>query len=581
MAGDGADEPEWGVCWDFERSHWKTAGRAAAGGGAWVPRNCGGGWAGDGMMQPLPPGPPGPPPPENIGFMMMGGPMGGPMGFGGPFSDGPFFGDEFSALSGMGGGGGWPGDSGGKGGKGIGGGGGRKGGGCKGGGGGSGKSGWAGGGYRAEQGGGGDGDGGCYQGAPNKLLLSTIGEQGPGISGSKSWWDESSGYNEPLPLAQGGKTGGGAIADDGWKPKRGLQWSEESSNLPLPPVGEDVTGGRRGGKGEWKEEGGKQRCTVKQEGKGGKDDFSARPKGGYEDGKGKGGGRGRKGATRDAVSSAVESLVAEVGAPLDAKDFDWRVRQYLGTFHATGGIERVQDALAMVRTYTEQKSRDAVNNWPAYLLTLLKKFEPAVGSAGAPAPAAPAGAAAAPQGVAPPAPRQAKERGEGKAKEKALEPRKDTAVTPTGPVVGLPPGWESGRSSLLEEVAAALNGPRCPFTGRPVDCQATLVAQLTECLANKGSDGSLKRHALGLAGERGLADCPRAAAASAVAGQVLPELASLPDGASAGDAASALVAAMARSTAGSASARAAATVLEDLGLELVAEVLRNPRMQAA
>eukprot|EP00445_Apocalathium_hangoei_P082362 CAMPEP_0204182358 /NCGR_PEP_ID=MMETSP0361-20130328/52695_1 /ASSEMBLY_ACC=CAM_ASM_000343 /TAXON_ID=268821 /ORGANISM="Scrippsiella Hangoei, Strain SHTV-5" /LENGTH=39 /DNA_ID= /DNA_START= /DNA_END= /DNA_ORIENTATION= len=39
MAGDGADEPEWGVCWDFERSHWKTAGRAAAGGGAWVPRN--------------------------------------------------------------------------------------------------------------------------------------------------------------------------------------------------------------------------------------------------------------------------------------------------------------------------------------------------------------------------------------------------------------------------------------------------------------------------------------------------------------------------------------------------------------
>ena len=34
----------------------------------------------------------------------------------------------------------------------------------------------------------------------------------------------------------------------------------------------------------------------------------------------------------------------------------------------------MKDALAMIQTYTGSKDRANVKNWPAYLLTLLKKF---------------------------------------------------------------------------------------------------------------------------------------------------------------------------------------------------------------
>merc|ERR1719329_884458 len=48
----------------------------------------------------------------------------------------------------------------------------------------------------------------------------------------------------------------------------------------------------------------------------------------------------------------------------------------------TGGRGKVRDALTMVHEYTAQKSREAVKNWPAYLLTLLKKFEPDLAAEG-------------------------------------------------------------------------------------------------------------------------------------------------------------------------------------------------------
>merc|ERR1719203_1019705 len=78
---------------------------------------------------------------------------------------------------------------------------------------------------------------------------------------------------------------------------------------------------------------------------------------------------------KDEVNHEIVTLVEEV-APLERADFDFRVRRFLLVLRSSCGLQKVRDALAMIRTYTSQKSRESVNNWPAYLLTLLKKFEP-------------------------------------------------------------------------------------------------------------------------------------------------------------------------------------------------------------
>jgi len=44
--------------------------------------------------------------------------------------------------------------------------------------------------------------------------------------------------------------------------------------------------------------------------------------------------------------------------------------------HST--VARVSEALAMVNKYTTGKNRDDVRSWPAYLATLLRKFDPDV-----------------------------------------------------------------------------------------------------------------------------------------------------------------------------------------------------------
>lgn len=327
------------------------------------------------------------------------------------------------------------------------------------------------------------------------------------------------------------------------------------------------------------------------------------------------------GGPRDEVAVEIDALLAKV-LTLQAKDFDIRVRRFLSTLHATGGRQKVRDALAMINTYTVQKERDNVKNWPAYLLTLLKKFEPeaataadgkssgrskgpraaaAKGSPGTGGPSSRGGAhweeAAAPGALAVPAvSAETEAEALGRPPVAAASPR-DLGAGPQPPLaelpeagdiaVGLPLGWEGGRRALLEEISDVLSAPRCPFTGKPLDCQATLVAQLSACLGGEGgalrptdalmasAPPTLRRHVEGVARARSLADCPRAAAAAALVAQQLPQLAALADDASAWDAANALQAA---AQARPASAMAAVTVLQDLGLELMAEVLRNPRL---
>lgn len=62
--------------------------------------------------------------------------------------------------------------------------------------------------------------------------------------------------------------------------------------------------------------------------------------------------------------------------PLQKKDFDFRVKRFLHEFCVHSTVARVSEALAMVESSTAGKSRDDVRSWPAYLATLLRRFDP-------------------------------------------------------------------------------------------------------------------------------------------------------------------------------------------------------------
>jgi len=304
----------------------------------------------------------------------------------------------------------------------------------------------------------------------------------------------------------------------------------------------------------------------------------------------------------DDVVAEIDALLAEAKSNLEKGDFDFRVR-FLFALRTSGGRQKVRDALAMIQTYTQQKSRQSVKNWPAYLLTLLKKFEPE--------PFAKAKSKAKDRGAD-----REQDRGEARtpaqaSSKKAVQPVAATVgaralqvdedgdievvradeeespvnerAVPTTEIprpsfdVTLPPGWEDGRSVLHEEISSALSSNsagkdslRCPFTLEPLDIEAVLISEVASSLravaTSTASNQSAIHHLVGLARSRCVVDCPRAAAATAL---VALEQA-LPDDASAMDAVAAY------SKAGEASS--AATVLQEIALELTAEVLRNPQL---
>eukprot|EP00439_Symbiodinium_sp_Y106_P084934 s254_g27.t1 len=86
---------------------------------------------------------------------------------------------------------------------------------------------------------------------------------------------------------------------------------------------------------------------------------------------------------RDEISAEIDVAVSKPGSILQKADFDSGVRRYLGALRGCqNGKQKVKDAMAMLHHYTAQKMRSAVKNWPAYLLTLLKRFEPGLLSKG-------------------------------------------------------------------------------------------------------------------------------------------------------------------------------------------------------
>jgi hypothetical protein len=82
---------------------------------------------------------------------------------------------------------------------------------------------------------------------------------------------------------------------------------------------------------------------------------------------------------KDEVNAEIRNIVETPGCALHPTDFDARVRQHLHAILGSGGRQRLRDACTMIRTSTLNKERQAVRNWPAYLLTLLKKFDEQVG----------------------------------------------------------------------------------------------------------------------------------------------------------------------------------------------------------
>lgn len=98
-----------------------------------------------------------------------------------------------------------------------------------------------------------------------------------------------------------------------------------------------------------------------------------RPKGGK-----KGGGRGRE---RSELDELLEEALADQDGPVKASDFDFAARRFLSELRSRDrqdDTSRFGDALEMVFKYTNAKDRSSVRKWPAYIFTLLQKFDTAL-----------------------------------------------------------------------------------------------------------------------------------------------------------------------------------------------------------
>lgn len=61
--------------------------------------------------------------------------------------------------------------------------------------------------------------------------------------------------------------------------------------------------------------------------------------------------------------------------PLQKRDFDFRVRRFLHEVCVHSSVSKVSEALAMVEVSTAGKRRDEIRSWPAYLATLLRRYD--------------------------------------------------------------------------------------------------------------------------------------------------------------------------------------------------------------
>eukprot|EP00434_Breviolum_minutum_P003573 symbB.v1.2.003143.t1/scaffold177.1/size287523/8 len=93
---------------------------------------------------------------------------------------------------------------------------------------------------------------------------------------------------------------------------------------------------------------------------------------------------------RKEVDRRIDIFMEKTGAPMTKKDMDFRCKRFLMEFCMRYNVIRVSEALAMVEKMlslnlkgfqsrsTAGKRRDEVRSWPAYVATLLRRFDPTV-----------------------------------------------------------------------------------------------------------------------------------------------------------------------------------------------------------
>lgn len=101
---------------------------------------------------------------------------------------------------------------------------------------------------------------------------------------------------------------------------------------------------------------------------------------GGKGGRGKGEGRvfGRRN-DRNEMDDILEEELSSVDGPVKPADFDFAARRFLAELRSkdrSDGTTRFQEAIDMVLKYTSSKDRSSVRKWPAYIFTLLQKFDP-------------------------------------------------------------------------------------------------------------------------------------------------------------------------------------------------------------
>jgi cold shock CspA family protein len=75
------------------------------------------------------------------------------------------------------------------------------------------------------------------------------------------------------------------------------------------------------------------------------------------------------------IDRRIDVFLSWNTTPLQKRDFDFRVRRFLHEVCIHSSVSKVSEALAMVETSTAGKRRDEIRSWPAYLATLLRRYD--------------------------------------------------------------------------------------------------------------------------------------------------------------------------------------------------------------
>jgi len=75
------------------------------------------------------------------------------------------------------------------------------------------------------------------------------------------------------------------------------------------------------------------------------------------------------------IDRRIDIFLSWNTTPLQKRDFDFRVRRFLHEVCIHSSVSKVSEALAMVEASTAGKRRDEIRSWPAYLATLLRRYD--------------------------------------------------------------------------------------------------------------------------------------------------------------------------------------------------------------